>query len=218
MDREPHRDSSSKRFRWVERPSEEELLGLSSPRLRHQRVSFLPQAAPEVPARPEPQSPPDPHRPVRVRDVVTVFAVLTAAWVALHQAQGRLPLRQAHPAPTTTVAEVGSTQVSFDRRELASLPRQRDRGRTDAGATTSRQGGGSKDGSGSGSKDDSKDGQNNPPPDEENPPLLEATVPGVGSVTVEQPDVQLPIETPTVPDMGAELPLTRTLPEALTLP
>jgi hypothetical protein len=218
MDREPHPDSSSKRFRWVGRPSEEQLLGLSTPTVRHRRVSFLAQPAPEVPAPREPGAQPEAHRRARGRDVVAVLALLAAVGFALHEADGRLPLRQARPAPIATVADIGSTQVSADRRELASLPRRSDGERGSASEGSRRHGGGSKDGSGSGSKDGSKD-DGNPPPDEtKNPPLLEANVPGVGSVTVEQPDVPLPVETPTLLDVGDSIPSTPTLPDAPTVP
>ena len=56
-----------------------------------------------------------------------------------------------------------------------------------------------------------------PPDDTSKPPLLQVTVPGVGTVTVDQPD--LPVETPnvpltqtlTLPDEGDLLPQTTTV-------
>ena len=214
MESPPPQNDASRRFRWVGRPSEEELLGLPGYTPRHARVTFLPQPAPQL--RPLDESTPrgETARRVHARDVIAIVAVGVAAWFAFDQAGIGFPFRQGSPVGPRKVADIGATQVAFDRGELASLPRQPDSG--PESTSTPRNGdpkGGSGSGSNSGPESGSKDETKNSPPGEtKKPPLVEATVPVVGTVTVEGPDIPLPGGTPTLPDVDGTLPPTPTLP------
>jgi hypothetical protein len=217
MESPPQQNDPSKRFRWVGRPSEEELLGLPGHPSRHARVSFLPQPAPQL--RPPAESTPrvdTARRRLHARDVIAIVAVGVAASFAFDEAGTGLPFRQGSPVAPMKVADIGATQVAFDRGELASLPRQPDNapGRTATPRNGDPKGGsgsgsGSSSGSGSGSNDDLK---NPSPSGMKKPPLVEATLRVVGTVTVEQPDVRLPDGTPIFPDVDGTLPPTTTVP------
>jgi hypothetical protein len=214
MESPPPQNDASRRFRWVGRPSEEELLGLPGHTPRHARVSFLPQPAPQLRSLNESTPPEETARRLHPRDVIAIVAVGVAAWFAFDHAGTGLPFRQGSPVGPTKVADIGATQLAFDRRELASLPRQPDNG---PGSTSTPRNGdpkaGSGSGAGSGTGPGSKDDSKNPPPGEtKKPPLVEATLPAVGTVTVEQPDLPLPDGTPTLPDVDGTLPPTPTLP------
>jgi hypothetical protein len=152
-----------------------------------------------------------PHWRFQARDLIAVGAAAAAVWFALQGAEG-LPFHSSEAVEPATATEVVTTNAGLDRRELRSLPRG-------TNAAEASRGHGSRvkdeqDGSGgSGSNDKPK-----PPPDETStPPLLQVTVPGVGSVTLDEPD--LPVETPdvpltetlTLPDTGDLLPLTTTV-------
>jgi hypothetical protein len=102
-------------------------------------------------------------------------------------------------------------RLGLDRRELASLPRRSGAATEAGGSTSPRNGGGPSAGGGSGSNG-SKDDPAPSPGETEEPPLVQATIPGVGSVTVEQPDLSLPDGTPTLPDLGDTLPPAPSLP------
>ena len=214
----PREVHESKSFRWVGHLSEEELLGgppatVSRPRA----LSFQPQPLPEPAS--APTSPPPSDDPVatrshwrfQARDLIAVGAVLAAVWFALQGSEG-LPFHSSEAVEPATATELVTTNAALDRQELRSLPRgtnAADASRGNGSRVKDDQGGSG----GSGSNDKPK-----PPADEtKTPPLLEVTVPGVGSVTLDQPD--LPVETPdvpltetlTLPDTGDLLPLTTTV-------
>jgi hypothetical protein len=214
----PREVHESKSFRWVGHLSEEELLGgppatVSRPRA----LSFQPQPL-RAPAS-APASPPSSVDPLvkgsrwrfQARDLIAVGAVAAAVWFALQGSEG-LPFRSSDAVEPSSATELVTTNAALDRQELRSLPRgtnAADASRGNGSRVKDDQGGSG----GSGSNDKPK-----PPPDETStPPLLEVTVPGVGSVTLEQPD--LPVETSdvpltetlTLPDTGDLLPLTKTV-------
>jgi hypothetical protein len=108
-----------------------------------------------------------------------------------------------------------TARVASDRQELSSLPREASTAA--AGGPAADHGHGAKNNPGSPGSRDGR-GKDDPPATaggNSQDPLLQATVPGVGSVTVEQP---------TVPDTGLPLPdgpdLTKTevrVPETVTV-
>jgi hypothetical protein len=216
----PRTIQDSKELRWTGRPSEEQLLhSLESP-LRPATVTFEPPASRDwaltETATPEP-SPATPGWRLQPRDLLALAAVAAAVWLAIRGSEG-LPFHSNAPAAPASASEVFRATLSPDRGgSLAS-----------ADSTTIREKSpGAKAGGGGGGHDHQKgegDGGSRgsggahttkPPADDTEPPLLEATVPGVGTVTVDPdlpdtsgvqlPDVQLPdlpdtsdIETPTV--------------------
>jgi hypothetical protein len=171
-------------------------------------VSFQPQPiaarSPSL-ASPSPSVDPlavPPRWRLQVRDLIAVAAVAAAVWFAVRGAEG-LPFRSSEPAEPASVTELVTTNVALDRQELRSLPRETN-------------GAGASPGSGAGVKGDQGGGGGSgsnhnpkPPPDKTStPPLLQVTVPGVGTVTVNQLEVpDLPADTLTVP-----------LPDAPSLP
>jgi hypothetical protein len=201
----------SKRFRWLGQPSEEELLGLppASHRQRashHGGVSFMPAPVPE----PTPLSAPhqaSTHRGFRGRDVLTLAAVAAAVWFAVSGAGNGLPFRGSGVDPAPKASETTSARIAGDRRELASLPRPAEAVGDRTGPSSQSTGGDAKgqpakedpkpsdDGDGGGSGGGGGGG------DATEPPLLEVTVPGVGSVTLETPDLPLPKDAPTTSDL-----------------
>jgi hypothetical protein len=136
-----------------------------------------------------------PHWRFQARDLIAVGAVLAAVWFALQGKEG-LPFSSSEAVEPATATELVTTNAALDRQELRSLPRG-----TNAAAASRGNGSRLKDDQGGGGGSGSKD---KPPPDETStPPLLQVTVPGVGSVTLEERD--LPVET-------LDAPLTETLP------
>ncbi|HYY32458.1 MAG TPA: hypothetical protein VE693_02590 [Gaiellaceae bacterium] len=207
----PRDVQESKRFRWVGRPSEEELLGTRTavPRTRAAFASPPPPRAPRLVTAPDAFHE-GPRWRFERRDLLALAAIACAIWFAVRGTEG-LPFRSSQALEPTPATDVVTAGVALDRRELASIPRRAAAGAAatapSTGKTSGKGGrsGGSGSGSGSGSKDHPK-----PPPDETSePPLLQATVPGVGTVTVDQPDPPVPTETPGVPDAG-DLPLAET--------
>jgi hypothetical protein len=214
----PREVHESKAFRWVGHLSEEELLGGPPATVSRARaLSFQPQPLP-APAYAATSPPPSedpvatrPHWRFQARDLIAVGAVLAAVWFALQGSEG-LPFHSSEAVEPATATELVTTNAALDRQELRSLPRgtnAADASRGNGSRVKDDQGGSG----GSGSNDKPK-----PPPDEtKTPPLLQVTVPGVGSVTLEQPD--LSVETPdvpltetlTLPDTGDLLPLTTTV-------
>lgn len=206
--------NASKRFRWLGQPSEEELLGL--PPTRHRRraphhggVSFLPRPAPV----PEPTPPLAPleastHRAFRGRDILTLAAVAAAVWFAVNGAGNGLPFRGSGVDPAPRASETASARIAVDRSELASLPRPAQAAGHRSGPASQSTGGATK---GQTPKQDPKPsddgdaggggGGGGGGGDTTEPPLLEATVPGVGSVRVENPDLPLPEDTPSTSDL-----------------
>jgi hypothetical protein len=126
------------------------------------------------------------------RDLIALAAVAAAVWFALRGADG-LPFNQPGPEPADARDGV-ATRVMLDRRELGSLPRSVETAGTSGVAGTGSRGS-------SGSKHDHQ----NPPPtdDPSQPPLVQATIPGVGTVTVEQPNGPLPEDTTPLPKVPA---------------
>ena len=200
----PREVHESKAFRWVGHLSEEELLGGPPATVSRARaLSFQPQPLP-APAS-APTSPPPSDDPVatkahwhfQARDLIAVGAVLAAVWFALQGSEG-LPFHSSEAVEPATATELVTTNAALDRQELRSLPRG-----TNAADASRGNGSRVKDDPG-GSGGSGSTNKPKPPPDETlTPPLLKVTVPGVGSVTLDQPD--LPVETPGVP-------LTETLP------
>jgi hypothetical protein len=209
--------SESKAFRWLGHLSEEELLGGPPASVSPARaLSFQPQPLPAPVS--SPTSPPQPADPPATepgwrfqrRDLVAVGAVLAAVWFALQGPEG-LPFRSSEAAEPATATELVTTNVALDRQELRSLPRGTDAGNASRGNGSGQGDEGGRGGSGS------KDKPKPPPDDTSTPPLLQVTVPGVGTVTLDQPN--LPVETPdvplsetlTLPDAGDLLPQTPTV-------
>jgi hypothetical protein len=197
----PREVHESKSFRWVGHLSEEELLGGPPASLSPMRsVSFQPQRL-SAPARSplsalqsaDPLAVP-PRWRFEVRDLIALAAVAAAVWFALRGSDG-LPFRSSEPVEPASATEFVTASVGLDRQELSSLPRGTNAANASPGSASGHKGS-TQGGGGSGSNDKPK-----PPPDETStPPPLQATVPGVGTVTVNQPDVpDLPVETPSVP-------------------
>jgi hypothetical protein len=208
----------SKAFRWVGHLSEEELLGgPPATASRARALSFQPQPLP-APA-PSPISPPpsvDPlaeerHWRFQARDLIAVGAATAAVWFALQGSEG-LPFHSSEAVVPPSATEFVTTNVALDRQELRSLPR----GTNAANASRGSGSGVDEDRGGRGGSG-SNDKPKAPLDDTSKPPLLQATVPGVGTVTVDQPD--LPVENPnvpltqtlTLPDAGDLLPQTTTV-------
>jgi hypothetical protein len=179
-----HGSQPSKQFRWVGTLSEEELLGVPVIARRTALDATI------RPANPPPSRPLDPA-PIRARrlhkrDILSVLAVGAAS-----------------DAPEA----IGSTSSSVvvDRDPIASLPRLAPANNREIPPGAGGREQGTK---GKGGKHDS-----NPPRADEGgepaePPLAEVTVPGVATVSVEQPAV------PELPDIEAVLPATPSIPLA----
>ncbi len=199
----PHSIPATKALRWTTTPSEEQLLGppllaASSP----PAVSFEPPpphdwaVADHVGPPSEPPAARARWRP-QARDLIALAAVAAAVWFAVRGANG-VPFRSVEVA-TPTTANAAGTHVLADRQELSSLPREV---KTTAGGPAAGHDRGGKNDSGSrgGNRD------NDPPATGggKKDPLVQATVPGVGSVTIEQPNL---------PDTGLPVPSVPKLPE-----
>jgi hypothetical protein len=215
----PREVHESKAFRWVGHLSEEELLGGPPATVSRARaLTFQPQPLPTPVS--APSSPPPSDDPVatrahwrfQARDLIAVGAVFAAVWFALQGSEG-LPFHSSEAVEPATATELVTTNTALDRQELRSLPRG-----TNAAEAPRENGSRVKDDQGGSGGSGSKDKPKPPPPGETStPPLLKVTVPGVGSVTLDQPD--LPVETPDVPltetlplpNTGDLLPVTTTL-------
>ena len=214
----PREVHESKSFRWVGHLSEEELLGGPPASVSRARsVSFQPQPLP-APAT-SPASPPHSADPLavpprwrfQVRDLIALAAVAAAVWFALRGPEG-LPFRSSEPVEPASGTEFVTTNVGLDRQELRSLPRGANAAKASPGSASGvkdTQGGRG----GSGSNHNPK-----PPTDEgSTPPLLQVTVPGVGTVTLDQPEVpddtlEVPLlDAPDLPSTGDVLPQTPTV-------
>lgn len=201
-------------FRWVRRPSEEALLAHRPAGMRRPRATSPP------PREPMPQpAPPPPFEPSRRklqrRDLAITAAVVGAAvWFALHAAGTGIPFGRSGAEAPPPATDTASARLADDRGALAALPRPT-AGPGEKAETTTRLGGSPSGGQGSsGSKHDDPEATSPPADEPSEPPLLEAAVPGVGSVTVEQPDLPLPDGTPTdtdLDDVGAVLSRTSNL-------
>jgi hypothetical protein len=213
-------DQPSKQFRWVGQPSEEELLGIPVATTR-QRKCIAVSAAPKPPAR-QVVIAPSPTRRLHARDVLTVLAVGAVVWLVLGGAGAGFRFPGSAPAVAeATDRDTGS--VVLDREELGSLPRTlptqtvgastsedqkpEDRGSNSGGKNDpAPPGGGDGGGGGSGGG-----GGDNPTTS----PLAQVTLPGVGTVTVEEPDLPRPdtsqIPVPELPVAEDVLPETSTV-------
>jgi hypothetical protein len=198
----------SKQIRWIGRPSEEQLLGPLPRPLREVPISFEPPPPPdwglsETPAADEDGTATQRWR-LGPRDFVALAAVAAVVWLAVRGSEG-LPFRSSEPAAPAAAGEIVRTTLSPDRAEFGRAATQVD-AQAQAGAKAGRQ----KDQSGSSGSDGKGDGNEDPGTgagggDEKTDPLTEATIPGVGTVRVEQPEV------PTLPD--AEAPTLPALPK-----
>jgi hypothetical protein len=197
------------------RVSEEELLGLPPSGL-HRRRELSAQ-----PARPPARTvgsvaPTRTRRRLRAKDVLVAVAVVGAVWVAIRGAESRAPgYEPVGVVPTDARADAGAYVVTRDRGELQSLLRERPTteppapGKASGSAGTQPSGGRSGGSDGSSVSKGDEDPTPPPPTETSDPPLLEANVPGVGSVTVENPDL---------PDTDDVLPHADALPDTSTLP
>ena len=188
---------SESRFRWVGRPSEEELLGLRA--IGRRRASGFPPASPRPAPRPSTAvSEEVPRDAIRARSLVGVAVVAAAIGLAFGVAQRGLGSESPGPDAPTTAAAVVADSIALDRGQLTSIARERPttaRHERPAGAARvtadrdkpSEQP--SADDGSTGSKDYAPTSPPPPPTETSEPPLLEANVPGIGRVTVEQPDL-----------------------------
>jgi hypothetical protein len=193
----------SKQLRWVGQPSEEELLGIPVSLLP--RRSQVPVRAAQPPPARRVDAPPSlvPRR--QPREPLAVLALAGVAAVMLGGIGAGSRFSGASPVALGASAEVPG-QVVVDRQELGSLPRAVPSSSQDDGDRTS-QSGTVED---RGPKPESKNepsppggggggggGSDNP----SDPPLVQATLPVVGTVTVNEPELPTDVvpETPTVP-------------------
>jgi hypothetical protein len=186
------------------RPSEEQLLGPLHRPLREVNVSFEPAPPPEWSLNEAPAAEATGTHVRRwrmgTRDLLAL-AVATLVWLAVRSGDG-LPFRSSEPAAPAAAGNVVRTTLAPDRADWKRTPRAHAKG-----PGSKRHGARDRDKNGSsdrGGKD------HNPPTggggDDQMKPLLEATVPGVGTVTVDQPEV------PTLPD--ADVPTVPAVPDA----
>jgi hypothetical protein len=134
--------------------------------------------------------------------MIALAAVAAAVWFAVRGADG-VPLRSVEAA-TPTAADGVTASVLADRQELLSLPRERGGTTTSATGVAPGEDKSGKHDSGSSGPGGGKGDDDAPGGGESQDPLLQATVPGIGSVTLEQPKV---------PDAGLPLPDLPDLPE-----
>jgi hypothetical protein len=198
----PRDIQESKRFRWVGRPSEEELLGMhtAAPTRTAASASPRPLRAPRLVTTADAFHDP-PRGRFQRRDLALLAAVACAIWFAVRGTEG-LPFHALPVLEPAEASDVVGAGVALDRQELASLPRRSAAAATAPGTSpTSSEGRsqGSGKGSGSGSDSGAKDDPKPPPTKTSDPPLLQANIPGVGSVTVDKPDLPLPSDTPDLP-------------------
>jgi len=191
------------------RPSEEQLLGPLHRPLREVNVSFEPTAPPEwglnEPAAGVGTGTTGRGWRLGSREAVALAAVAAVVWLAVRSGEG-LPFRSSEPATPAAAGNVVRTTLAPDRVDAK-------RTSTSTDATHAKGPSGKSDGA-----QKAKDGSSRPggrdddPPtgggggDPKTKPLVEATIPGVGTVTVDQPEI------PTVP--GADAATLPSLPEA----
>jgi hypothetical protein len=205
----PREIHESKHLRWTGRPSEEQLLGPLSASAPKPTVSFQPPpfhdwASSSVPVSDTFDG--APRRRFGGRDLVALAVVAAAIWFAVSGSEG-LPFRSSSTAEPADATELVGTTVSFDRGELGSLPRNAAAQGTAANSSGDRGRAGATSPGGTGSKRHPK------PPSSGNKsdPLLEANLPVVGTVTLDQPNIDLPGGTPTVPQGTLTVPDTGSL-------
>ena len=216
----PRVNQESRRFRWVGRPSEEELLGtpvagqrfVSGSRARALTMSPPPTRAPRIVSGFDPLEE-APRWRFQRRDLISVAAIAVAVWFAIRGSEG-LPFHSSKSLEPVQAIEIVGTSVALDRHEMRSLARLAASERASAAtAAKTRSKNGGPAGSGSGSGSGSKDKPKPPPTGTSDPPLLQANLPVLGPVTVDQPDVPDTSDLPLPP--APDVPETPTLP---TLP
>ncbi len=188
----PRTMQGSKELRWMGWPSEEQLLGWLERPARPAPVSFEPPAShdwalTEAPA-PEPAATKSGWR-VQPRDLVALAAVAVAVWLALRGSDS-LSFHSASPAAPASASDVFRTTLSPDRQD-AVAPGSRTPGDNTAGTKQSGGGGHDHQNGDDGGSRGSRPGDdvNQPGDGNTEPPLVEATIPGVGTVTVDEPEV-----------------------------
>jgi hypothetical protein len=193
---DPRPLQESKQVRWMGSPSEEQLLGPLHRPLREVSVSFEPPQPPEwaLSEPPVTEGAGADNRGWRFgpRDLVALAAVSAVIWLAVRGGEG-LPFRSSEPAaPVATAGEIVRTTLAPDRLDL-----KRTATRPGTDTPGAKKGDGKEDQKGS----TRRGGKHGNPPDGggdgKTEPLLEATIPGVGTVTVDEPKL------PTVPDVDA---------------
>jgi hypothetical protein len=150
-----------------------------------------------------------PGRRLQPRDLVALAAVAAAVWFAVRGSEG-LPFHSTAPAAPASASEVFRTTLSPDRNDALGPADSSMNHDKSPGAKAGGSGGNDHQKGDWGSRDSSGGDTTKPPSDDTEAPLLEATVPGVGSVTVEEPE--LPdtsgVPLPDQPDAGDILPET----------
>jgi hypothetical protein len=194
---------SSKQLRWLGQLSEEELLGIPVSRQRRTQVAVRAAQAPPVR---DVAIPTSPVRRLQVRDALTVLAVAGLVWLMLGGVGAGSPFGGSAPVAPEAYA-FGPGQVAVDRRELGSLPRPVPPSSQDRGDRASASGTAEVPGSKPGGKDEPSPpggggggggGGDNPT----DPPLVQATLPVVGTVTVEEPELPVLPEVQELPLVG----------------
>ena len=207
----PHDMPKTRELQWTTRPSEEQLLG--SPLLAttsRPAVSFEPRpphdwATTEGTGSPHEPEHASPRWRPQARDLTALAAVAAAVWFAVNGVE-RAPSRSVEGATPTTAHGVAA-RVLADRNELSSLPREARTATANGTAAAQGQDGKHKSGSAGSSGSGGKgDGYGKPGggggSGESQDALVQATVLGVGSVTVEQPKVpETGLPVPDVPDL-----------------
>jgi hypothetical protein len=206
----------SKELRWTGRPSEEQLLGSLERLVAPINVSFEPPALHDWEVMDAPAAEPAATTTgwrLQPRDVVALAAVAAAVWLALRGSES-LPFHSASPAAPASASEVFRTTLSPDRRDAAT-PRSTQP--VDEAPATKHTG------AGTGNHHHHQDsgtrgsggGHGTQPPSDGNaePPLLEATIPGVGTVKVDEPEAPdtSGLGLPELPATGDVLPDTPTV-------
>ena len=201
------------------RPSEEQLLGLHSP-LRETNVSFEPPPPPEWGSN-ETRATEWTGTPARgwrlgPRDLVALAAVTLAVGLAVRSGDG-LPFRSSEPAAPAPAGNVVRTMLAPDLADLTRTSPQADPTTQSTAKSGGHNGKGKDDGGSSGPSG----GNDDDPPagggGKDDQPLVEASIPGVGTVTVDEPELpSVPDEVdaptlPKVPDTGALLSGTTTV-------
>jgi hypothetical protein len=214
----------TKHVRWMGRPSEEQLLGPLHRPPHEVSVSFEPPPPPDwgLDETPVAAGNATAVRRWRIgpRDLVALAAVAAVVWLAVRDGDG-LPFRSSEPAAPAAASNVVKATLAPDRADFKrTSPSSDGNASADANGPGGKSDGGQKDkkgSSGPGGKDDGKD--DDPPTgggggDKQTKPLLEATIPGVGTVTVDQPELPAvpDLDTPALPDTGDLLPETSTVP------
>lgn len=205
----PRDRHESKRFRWVGRPSEEELLGVPGSTARRTPVSPVPRSASApAPVRAELVDPLEaaPKWRFQARDLIAIAAIAAAVWFAVRGSEG-LPFHHSGSPAAAEDSDQVAARVTLDGHSRSAIRRAAATRAAAPTSTTGKQDGGGAGSGGSGSKGDPKPG------DTSEPPLVQATIPGVGTVTVPQSDLtDDPADALPLPDSAELTSGTPTLP------